>query len=191
MENSNLKPEYVSVAGLKARRWTEGAIKKYLGEPDKLAQNPYCKKSGQVKLYLLSRIREVEESSKFILWLEESQIKRNNQSEAQKVAISKKKAQNLHEAETLEVNIPVLNEDELLAKTLDYCNSLFNLCGNDKWTNISGRMRDEFAVNMLKHPFLEYKERFDRVASYKLTKRIVTKISEIYPHLKEECRNQS
>lgn len=49
--------KYITIAGLKAEGWTDGLIKKHLGEPDKTAPNPHYSWAGAaMRLYLRSRV---------------------------------------------------------------------------------------------------------------------------------------
>lgn len=60
------KIDYISVSGLKGKRnWTDSLIKKFLGEPDKLAVNPHYSTAPKMKLYILSRAVEAEELPEF------------------------------------------------------------------------------------------------------------------------------
>jgi hypothetical protein len=45
-----------SVAGLKARGWTDSLIKMFLGNPDMLARNPHYASASEMRLYLLERV---------------------------------------------------------------------------------------------------------------------------------------
>jgi hypothetical protein len=57
----------VSVAGLKARGWTDSLLRTFLGEPDKLAANPHYSSAGApMRLYLLERVEAAERTSAFI-----------------------------------------------------------------------------------------------------------------------------
>lgn len=57
----------VSVAGLKARGWTDGLIRTFLGEPDRLARNPHYSSAGApMRLYLLQRVEDAERIPAFI-----------------------------------------------------------------------------------------------------------------------------
>jgi hypothetical protein len=54
------------VAGLCCRGgWTRGLIDKLLGEPDKLARNPHYASAAPMRLYLLERVAEVEQTPEY------------------------------------------------------------------------------------------------------------------------------
>lgn len=50
---------------VRKRGWTEHAIDKYLGEPDKFAVNPHYSSGPKSKLYLLYRVEELEKRVNF------------------------------------------------------------------------------------------------------------------------------
>jgi hypothetical protein len=55
-----------SVAGLCCRGgWTRRLIDKLLGEPDKFAPNPHHSKAAPMRLYLLERVAEVEQTPEY------------------------------------------------------------------------------------------------------------------------------
>jgi hypothetical protein len=60
--------EMISVAGLKDMGWTDGAITKYLGQPDTLATNPHYKSGAPMRLYVRRRAIEVMESADWQNW---------------------------------------------------------------------------------------------------------------------------
>ena len=60
--------EYISKAGLKMRGWTEATILHFMPMPDKEARNPHYRSASPMKLYLIKRIEEIENSSEFIEW---------------------------------------------------------------------------------------------------------------------------
>lgn len=60
------KKDYMSVAGLKGKRgWTDCSIKRFLGEPDKLALNPHYRSGPRMKLYRIERVLKIEETPEF------------------------------------------------------------------------------------------------------------------------------
>ena len=61
---------------IKDRGWTEGAIKKFLGEPDKLAKNKWSSRT-KVHLYLEDRVVSVESIDEWKEWFNSSLKRRN------------------------------------------------------------------------------------------------------------------
>jgi hypothetical protein len=55
-----------SIAGLCCRGgWTRRLIDKLLGEPDKLARNPHYISAAPMRLYLLERVAEIEQTPEY------------------------------------------------------------------------------------------------------------------------------
>lgn len=68
--------EYLTKAAIKKERgWTDTAITKFLGDPDKLGSNPYSSKMHS-HLYLLSRVKKVEKTKRFKEWKAKSETRR-------------------------------------------------------------------------------------------------------------------
>lgn len=49
--------------------WTDTAIKKFLGEPDKKITNPVVRRQGKMRLFLLDRAKAVEETEGWQEWV--------------------------------------------------------------------------------------------------------------------------
>lgn len=62
-ESFGYESDYASVAGLKARGWTDGLIREFLGKPDKLVDNPHYKCAGAMRLFRVRRVLKVTRSS--------------------------------------------------------------------------------------------------------------------------------
>lgn len=67
---------YLSKKAIKDRGWTEGAIKKFLGEPDKLAKNKRSSRT-KVHLYLEDRVVSMESTEEWKEWYNGSLKRRN------------------------------------------------------------------------------------------------------------------
>lgn len=78
-ESVPLKRKYkgwrISVAGLKELYWTDSAIRKFLGEPDELVENPHYKKAAPMRLYDVAKVEEAEDTPEFQQWLKKRMAK--------------------------------------------------------------------------------------------------------------------
>lgn len=74
--NSRDDKNYLSKTAIKDRGWTEGAIKKFLGEPDKLAKNKRSSRT-KVHLYLEDRVVSMESTDEWKEWFNSSPKRRN------------------------------------------------------------------------------------------------------------------
>lgn len=72
--------EMASKKGVKCRGWTDGAIDRLLGEPDKYAPNPHYKSAEPMRLYRLSRVQLLEETAEFKRF-QERKLKRRSSDE--------------------------------------------------------------------------------------------------------------
>ena len=59
------KPQMISIAGLKARGWTQALIT-LVGEPDVVGRNSHYAKSAPMRLYDTARVASFEVSSEFL-----------------------------------------------------------------------------------------------------------------------------
>ncbi len=75
MSDSN-RPKYLWKAALKARGWTDGAIKNFLGDPDATRPNPYSKSKPPMLLWEISRVEAAEQTNAFQRWQTETQARR-------------------------------------------------------------------------------------------------------------------
>jgi hypothetical protein len=57
------RKKHLSAAGLKDRRWTDSMIKTLLGQPDETATNPIYKSGPPMRLYLLERVEQTEQTT--------------------------------------------------------------------------------------------------------------------------------
>ncbi|GAA4034771.1 hypothetical protein GCM10023063_18700 [Arthrobacter methylotrophus] len=48
--------------------WTPTAIKKFLGEPDKLVRNPVYRNAPQMRMFLTERVEEIEATDEWKTW---------------------------------------------------------------------------------------------------------------------------
>jgi len=92
--------EYIYKSTVKQRGWTDGAIKEWLGEPDKTVKNPNYKSGPPSSLYLLSRVVAVEESQEFKDWLAKHSTRREALSMSAKTVAQSRRASLLADIES-------------------------------------------------------------------------------------------
>ncbi|MFC8664126.1 hypothetical protein [Streptomyces sp. NPDC057199] len=56
---------HVSAAGLRARGWTDGTVRRLLGEPDRLSAHPHFRSAPWIRMYRVERVEAAEESAEF------------------------------------------------------------------------------------------------------------------------------
>ena len=104
MPQTTTMPAHLSVAGLKARGWTDAAIRQFLGEPDKLVDNPHYKSAAPMRLYALARVEAVEASP---AWQETQHARHARTAAAQRTTQTKRQAL-LAEVAALDILVAVL-----------------------------------------------------------------------------------
>jgi hypothetical protein len=72
--------------------WTPTAIKKFLGEPDKLIRNPVYRNGPQMRMFLTERVEQIEATDEWKAW-EESNRRRSAASGRRKEEKSKPKVE--------------------------------------------------------------------------------------------------
>jgi ribosome-associated protein YbcJ (S4-like RNA binding protein) len=178
---------------IKTRNWTESLIKKHLGEPDLLKTNPHYKSGSQMKLFLLERVIQVENSKEFQVDFEKSKRRR-----IAALNMIKTKTENLiHNINNIEIMVEKIDFYKLLKDTIDQYNSrnIFS------WINektLDNKTKNRLIVNYIRHHLTSYELFLDditcrvgKLKAYKtLNRRIYDKIAEVYPLLKMECSNQ-
>jgi hypothetical protein len=58
--------------------WTPSAIKKFLGDPDKLVTNPVYRTAPKMRMFLISRVEQVESTEEWETWKEASSRRRRS-----------------------------------------------------------------------------------------------------------------
>ncbi|MDV9178494.1 hypothetical protein R6V09_51285, partial [Streptomyces sp. W16] len=56
---------HLSMAGLRARGWTAGMVRRLLGEPDQFRVNPHFRAAPRTRLYRVERVEAAERSEEF------------------------------------------------------------------------------------------------------------------------------
>ncbi|MFF4781592.1 hypothetical protein ACFY3E_09880 [Streptomyces griseorubiginosus] len=64
-QEPRVRRTHLSAAGLRARGWTAGMIRRLLGEPDLRRANPYFRTAPPTRLYSVERVEAVERSEEF------------------------------------------------------------------------------------------------------------------------------
>lgn len=86
---------YYNKNEVKKRGWTDTAINKFLGKPDKTGRNRY-RKRGTVNLYLKDRVHRIERSTEYGEWKIASEKRR----ESARKAAETKRAETLSKVES-------------------------------------------------------------------------------------------
>ncbi len=191
---------HLTLSLLKSGKWTDMAIKKFLGEPDKTAPNPYSRSRPPMKLFLKSRVDEAEKSNEFISWFEKTKENRAATSKRSKATAERKKEDLLNFISNIKIEIIRVEAENLKEKAITHYQDLWDERGDcrEVENNAPKSFIDRITVNMLRHEYSSYENQlcliFGKIGvneGYVLLKnRVLDKISETYPELEEECERQ-
>lgn len=190
---------YITKTQLKERGWTDGMVKKFLGEPDATKPNPFYKSAAPMGLYEEKRVKKIERSAKF---KNEKDCSASRKQAARK-AVNTKKDKAIEFAKSVEIHLPQMNYNKLIKKACESYNDwhqydrqgLFNIdfipadpLESDK------KFLCRIATNYLRHECTSYEEElyklFGKTGVHEahdiLQKRINAEIIRTYPQLKEK-----
>ena len=200
--------ERITASTLKERGWTEAAVKRFLGEPDALADNPYYRSAAPMRLYDLARVETTEQSAPWQEWFESGKARRAAASVRQTARMDECRAQLAAEIRAVKIRLPQLEEEALFRAAVKNRNA------QAQW-HVEERGRHDFhratvasadpaalqrwAVNYLRHVETEYDWLLDRVTGRVgvdegrrlIRKRILDAIADRYPYLAQECSRQA
>lgn len=108
-----LKADHISHAELKRQGWSDSLIKKFLGEPDALAENPIVKSAPPMRFYLKTRVEHAEQSQAFL----EAKQKSQQRSLVSKQVAEQKKQELLAWIDSLDIKIKSFSSNENLFKS--------------------------------------------------------------------------
>ena len=186
---------FITKQELKKRGWTEGAIIKFLGEPDQLKKNPHHATGPSMQLFNLARVEEHELSKSFISWKEKTELSRK-QARARALEHAQRKREELQDyIDKLEIDIPKMKRDQLVCLAVDHYNDLHMARGNyDKCATKNDDLSfiARITANMLRHHFSDYENELNRLFGkvgreegyIRLRQRVMNRIYEVYPWIK-------
>jgi hypothetical protein len=198
MPTTQAPPAHLSVAGLKARGWTDAQVRTLLGEPDLLVDNPHYRSAAKMRLYALARVEAVEASP---AWQDTERARHARKAAAAK-ATQTKRAALLQEVAALDILVSVLPEAELTARACAHYNAMQE--DRERWDRppATPESHPDFlrriTVNMLRHRYSSYERRLEdvygkvgvREAYALLNQKVYDAIAHAYPALAEECAAQ-
>lgn len=193
---------------LKERGWTETAITKFLGNPDRKGKNRKGRK-GKVSLYFKERVHHAEQTPNFKEW----KLKSTARSQASLAAAEKKRQETLTKVSSRLDSIDLKDEYKHLTRQELRQQASESFLAIEKRREersrgkyvaeqITSRRTDAFfdriEANYLRHEGTVYdeelKEYFNTTgvgqAIDMVREKIYNTIASYYPHLKEECEKQ-
>lgn len=187
------QPEYLTVSQLKELGWTDGLIKKHLGDPDKLKRNPVYRSKAPMRLYDVQR---VEETERLIDW-QALEAKREKRKQAAQKAVETKREQLDRYVARVDIKVPKLRPDKLIDRACVHYN---NRARGDEYArpNSDVGFLARITVNYLRHQLTEYEAHLSAIggkvgardAYVTIKRKVLAAIADQYPWLEEECLNQ-
>ena len=149
---TNTKPEYITPTGLSGKRgWTDTIISKLLGDPDRTAPNPHYRSAHEMRLYLLERVMDAENSDEFVKYV--SDLKRK---ESAKKAVRTKINRIIQWAKTVKIEYDFPNSNRLYGSEREKVNYLRHECTEYAYTlaDMYGKTGKDIAYPIIKNRIL-------------------------------------
>lgn len=194
------REDLLSVPQLKDRGWTDTMIRDLLGEPDDTRQNPNGVHKPRMKMWLISRVEEVESDTSFADRLNQA---RNRSAVGTKAAEARAKTLTdlVSKIEITVVQMPMADAVELAIGHYNVRKEEregFSYDWRPATADSDPEFLDRITVNYLRHQGTTYDSLLNKLKglvgksqAYVLVhNRTLDAIAEAYPDLEEECENQ-
>lgn len=199
MPKTTPAPAHVSVAGLKARGWTEALITAFLREPDKVVDNPHYRSAAPMRLYALARVEQVEGTDAYRQAAQAAAPRRQGARQAAQT----KRAQLLAAVDALQIRVPVYEQGVLVERACAHYNWRQAEREWQDWsepatTDSHPAFLERITVNFLRHALTSYEGELAQVygkvgvreAYRQINQKVYAAIAAAYPCFAEECQRQ-
>lgn len=191
--------EFVSLAGLRERGWTDALVRRFLGEPDKLARNPHYRKAAPMRLYLLARVVSAEGADEFKAALDGAA----KRSQSARSVADKKRSALVAEAEAMPIRVEAMPLETLRRRAINNYNDRGPRRDDDySWMparhDSDALFLERISVNFARHCLTEYDEALEaqfakvgvNAAVATIRRRVYELIAATWPELSAECTRQ-
>lgn len=185
-----MEEKLISVFAIKQRGWSDSMVKKFLGEADKLIPNPHYKCAAPMRLYNEQRVIAVESSTEFASY----KAKYSSRKVSAEKALKTKRDKAIAYAQSISVDVPVLEWDNVLYCAINAYNDFHDYMGHDydragEWSDPQFLAR--ICRNYLRHECTDYDDHLDKMyglvgvqeAHDIIQKKINDRINELYPEI--------
>lgn len=202
LQDNQVTEEYLSRGKLKERGWTDNIIKKFMPLCDKEKKNPYYASASPMKLYLLERVKKIEDTDKFKKEFIESQPRKK----ASKKAVETKLQKIRDYIKNLRITVEKMPIDIIKKKAIKDYNDFKEAIEIERGDidyqkatiNSDTLFLNRICVNYIRHNLTIYENELEKIfgkvgskEAYRLlNEKIYSVISGIYPTLSDECANQ-
>src|ERR1700730_8861484 len=186
------KPQMISIAGLKARGWTQARIAR-LGDPDAITRDAHDAKSAPMRLYDTARVASFEVSSEFLA----AKAKAARRQCGAKTAVQTKRAALMQRDLEMHVSVETRPEHWVSGATIDAYNE-WRGEGDGAAEDAPAEFLERITVNFIRHNLTAYDRALEEVAGrvgiasavQAIRARIYSAIGESCPALADECSRQ-
>ena len=152
------KPQMISIAGLKARGWTQALIT-LLGEPDVVRRNFHYAKSAPMRLYDTARVASFEVSSEFLA----AKAKAARRQCGAKTAVETKRAALMQQVLEIQVSVETRPEHWVRRATIEAYNE-WHWDGDGAAEDAPAKFFERITVNLIRHNLTAYDRALEEVA---------------------------
>lgn len=202
LQDNQVKEEYLSRGKLKEEGWTDGLIQKFMPLCDKEKKNPYYASASPMKLYLLERVKQIENSNKFKIELAKSQPRKKASYKAVETKLKKIRDY----IKTLKIIVKKIPIDIIQKKAIKDYNDFKEAIEIERGgfdyqkatINSDTLFLNRICVNYIRHNLTMYENELEKIfgkvgskeAYCLLNEKIYSVISSTYPTFSDECSNQ-
>lgn len=190
-----MENELLTKSVIKERGWTEGAIKKFLGNPEITKKNPHYRTGPPMLLWRLETVLEAEQTSQFIEWKNKHDTRREQLRTRAINQHQQKRTLLMEWVESLDVKVPKYSKGKLFQFAINNYNELWSSRGEhekliyQEYSQLNPDFLHRITVNALLHALSDYEYHLAKVANItgapearsRLTERMLTEINKTYP----------
>lgn len=193
----------VTTGVLAERGWTEAAIRRFLGAPDRTATNPVYRSAAPMRLFSLARAAAVEATEEWAAW----RASADQRSARSRAAAETRRQALLAEVAALDIRVPAIEAARLAELAVEHRNRIdWDRCERRGWDpdpatvdGVDEATLRRWKVNYLRHQRTIYdaalNDLYARVgraeATEAIRERVYAVIAEKYPDLADEARRQA
>jgi hypothetical protein len=192
---------HYTAADLKRRGWTDALISYFVPVPDDTTPNPWYNRAAPIRLYLQTKIAEIEHSEEWQAKVIEAKKRKARAKQGSITKLEKMK----REVEEMVVKIPCIDEEELIQRACDHYNdrklTLLIERGFEYTPAVPSSdpsFLHRITVNYIRHELSPYDRKLAarygkvgvRIHCYLISRKIFEAIADTYPWLADECEQQ-
>ena len=202
MPKKEESPKMITLSEVKKRGWTDGLMKSFHLEPELLARNPVFKCASPMKLYLLSRVEEIENNPEFTKAFEKMKGTREKLSIKATARMDKLRKELFEYIDGVVIKLPNLSQDKMYIKAINAYNYLWwSREEYDKQASIDSpkEFLDRISLNYLRHECTHYEKELEGLFGkvgvhegyFRLKNRVNSEILRKYPWLTLQVNESS